>query len=470
MKVIDQFNKYLLENHPILWNLRIPHLTIVLVPSLILFFFFGFIFCDPTEYRWSIFSSLSTIFYFLFSISILGSIVMFILWLVKYNNNNSVENFYPRSQISVYLEWLGIVFITFLFVCIPFSMICGASAKYAIERSKSSNPQNRETVLMGSILLPYDNSQYMLEDDEKALKLAENSNINNIPAEDIQQTSNGLIYTGPSFLYYNRGYNGYFSSDEVEEATLNMKTFLKNEDANNVKKVMREYLDYCKKNNIETDLSVNAWFNMVYNPPYYPVNNENMIAESRYSSYSSSDDDEEYYDRPYVDKSSAEYYLNDYYYSGTTETLPWLQYMLYISICLSLYVFSYRFSKGVNILFAFISIVVIWFAFSIISIFFATMGIDAPGFYFLFWFIPIILAWGLLLHKTYNNLPKKHSRIYFHIGVWSVPILFPYLTVFFFREDIFDMPILTILNLLLIFGMMLPVSIFSVKWKALPEE
>ena len=464
MNIIKQLNKHLLENYPILWNLRIPHLLILLVPALIIFFIFGFLCCDLDSHYWSVYSSLSSTFYFLFSISVLGSIVMFILWLVKYNNNNSVDNFYPRSTLSVYLEWVGVVLITFLFMCIPFAMFCGANTRVTLERNKLSNLDQKELVIMGNMLLPSDSTQYILDEDQKALIIEPNSDISKIPAEEMQHTSNGLLYTGQSLLYYERGYTSMSISDhEMEAAILKMKSLLKKQDADGVRKVMKEYLQYCKSNNIDADLSVNTWFNMVYNPPYYPVNSDNMITESNYYY-----DDNEYSDRPYVNKYSAESYLYDNY--DSLRLLDWLPYILYASIGLSLYIFSYRFSKGTNILFAFVFLIAVWFAGGIASMFFAFLMISSFSFYYTFWLLPMIAVWGLLLYKVHNNLPKKFSKVYFHIGIWFLPFIFPYISLFLLREDIFDSGVILFVNLVVTFALMYPASVFSVKWKSLPEE
>lgn len=467
--MLKKFNKYLLENHPLLWNLRIPHLTIILVPTLLIFFIFGFLLCDPNANRWGLFSTLDTGFYFLLSIAILGSIVMYILWLVKYNNNNSVDNFYPRTSVSVYTEWLGSVFITFLFICIPVSMFWGANLQMAFYKNKTSNTSDRQTVIMGNMLLPSDSTDYEINGKEKPLQIKTNTDLSNIPADQMQHTADGVIFIGPSLLYYD-SYSYSFEEEEYDDAVAKAKKMLESEDTDGIRTVMKNYLAFCKKNSIDTDLSVNTWFNMVYNPPYYPINNDNMVNDhSNYNSIIYDNDN----GRPNVDKSTAESYFGRDYYDDFHLSL-WFIYILYSSVGISLLVYGYRFSKGNSILFAFVSIVVLWFLFGILSALFAFGGINSSGFYLFIWLIPLVAIWGLLIYKTSNNLPKKFSRIYFHLGIWFIPYILPYFIIFIinFQEDFFDINFtsINIINMIFVILIMYPVSIFSLKWKSLPED
>lgn len=457
---MKKINKYLLENHPILWNLRLPHLLAILVPSIIILFVFGYIIKDLDH---SIYAAVPS--FFLFSVTFLSSLVLFIFWIVQYNQNSTVNNFYPRSVTSIYFEWIGILVICILFVSVPLAQIFGGELKSDLAQNKDSSKEIK-TIVMGNVFLANDSSRYMYTENITPLKIDTKTNIYVIPAENLRSNNGDIEYIGPSFIYYDTYYSNYYDFDEqlVFEAQKTAIEALKNKDVKTIRKIMDDYLALCKKNKVETNLNTNKWFDMIYNPPLYPVLADNIVDRYNYLDYYYDDESHAEY---FVDKSSLEAnYSNHYRSEADLEIL--LNVIFYVGLFFSLCIFSARFSKGINILFAFIWIVVALFIFSILSALSSSLTTM-----FVLWSILCVVVWVILFCKINNKLPKQHSEIYIHLAIWFIPLLVPFIGFFvdlLSYDGLESISTLNIINIIFIILIMYPLSKFCLSWKALPED
>ena len=112
--MIERINKYLLENHPLIWNTKILWMVLTLLVAHIAFYFAGFFsFSDVKElHGYSLFDRYAdngTIW-----IGILLSILVFILWLNGYFKQNAFKSFYPKSNRSLFMELVWIFIICFM--------------------------------------------------------------------------------------------------------------------------------------------------------------------------------------------------------------------------------------------------------------------------------------------------------------------------------------------------------------------
>ena len=112
--MIKKINKYLLENHPLIWNTKILWMVLTLLVAHIAFYFAGFFsFSDVKElHGYSLFDKYAnngTIW-----IGILLSILVFILWLNGYFKQNAFKSFYPKSNRSLFMELVWVFIICFM--------------------------------------------------------------------------------------------------------------------------------------------------------------------------------------------------------------------------------------------------------------------------------------------------------------------------------------------------------------------
>ena len=111
---MKKINKYLIENYPLIWNTKIVWMILILLGAHILFYVSGFLsYSEPKDLNtYSLFGK-----YFkngALWIGILLSILVFILWLNKYFKQNAFKSFYPKTNRSLYMEFVWIFIICFM--------------------------------------------------------------------------------------------------------------------------------------------------------------------------------------------------------------------------------------------------------------------------------------------------------------------------------------------------------------------
>jgi hypothetical protein len=109
--MLTKIQKYLLLNHPIIWNTKFfPMLVFGFIFNVL---FFGLGYLNGTinfqEYYNSDSIALPMIF------GILTIILTLIVWLVFYFKNNSLKSFYKKSNYALFYEWLQVFTIILLF-------------------------------------------------------------------------------------------------------------------------------------------------------------------------------------------------------------------------------------------------------------------------------------------------------------------------------------------------------------------
>lgn len=127
--MIKKINKYLLENHPLVWNTRLVWMLGILVVMHLLFFTIGyFSYFSPVDlHSGNLFES-----YFnsgLVWIGVLLSILIFILWMNQYFKQNAFKLHYPKSNLSIYKEFLIIFLISLLGISQYFSYTKGLETR-----------------------------------------------------------------------------------------------------------------------------------------------------------------------------------------------------------------------------------------------------------------------------------------------------------------------------------------------------
>lgn len=129
--MIKKLNKYLLENHPLVWNTRLVWMLGILIAMHLAFFVMGyFSYFSPVDlHSGNLFQT-----YFdsgLVWIGILLSILIFILWMNQYFKQNAFKLFYPKSNLSIYKEFIIIFLISILGISQYFSYTKGLEIRVA---------------------------------------------------------------------------------------------------------------------------------------------------------------------------------------------------------------------------------------------------------------------------------------------------------------------------------------------------
>ena len=112
--MIKRINKYLLENYPLIWNTKIAWMLLILLGVHIVFYFAGFFSLTDLKQLQNQDFFMKYILGRGLWIGILVSILIFILWLNNYFKQNAFKSFYPKSNPSLFAEFVIIFLICFL--------------------------------------------------------------------------------------------------------------------------------------------------------------------------------------------------------------------------------------------------------------------------------------------------------------------------------------------------------------------
>ena len=149
--MLKKIQTYLLENHPILWNVRILPMAAILAGLHLLFFGLGYIFTNTKFTNTYYYNDLGSNLGFLYFFCILTAVLLLIGWLIFYFRNNGFRTLYPCRTSRLYLEWLLIFVITTGIALLPFSMTKGYEVKW---KSVATEQEVKEALaLLGKIEL-----------------------------------------------------------------------------------------------------------------------------------------------------------------------------------------------------------------------------------------------------------------------------------------------------------------------------
>lgn len=508
--MINKIQKYLLLNHPMLWNIRLVPMALILLGAHIIFFSIGYFSADTAFDRYAYYYSAFDQLGLLYFVSMLIGVLILIGWLVFYNRNNSFKNFYPRKTTSIFLEWVLIFSITAGIAFLPASLTYG---NYTNWRSVSSLKEARAALdLLNKVkvLIPTDNSSYSYDSDYfKPIDIPKN-NAPRIDTLDLDLYSldynedGGILlrgYVGPSLLFYSSyeysyvqddGYSSYEDSTTIDEYKNKVqqieivKQWLAEGKKDSITMIMTQFFELQAKHNLSANLTPNEWFKRIYNPPYFPVDQNNTIG-------SSSDDDyyyDDYGDYQKMPHLSYEELSNGYEqiiktYDNNDESRMVTLVCFCLACIVSIFIFSFRVTTGRSWIIAFVACGVMIFVSSLISV-----GLASAAYYegavfgtmmCLFWITIFMILMINLILKTANSGNKGRSNILINVFLWLLPFVIPFM--FFGYNSFLDLldheymsvesesiELMFWLNIVFTVIIVMPVSIFIRRWKSLPEE
>lgn len=290
--MLKQINKQLLEKYPLLWNMRVADFTLLILLVHVLHLILGYVsFSGVERMRWHrpdsmFFSSSFAVF------SIIGSFVVFILWLIRYFRNNAFKSFYPYRNSRLFAEFLILFAISLLNITYYYSYTFGYVLHARLSTNYTLARQDRDIYHKIAPFLGDDKQSYALEQrcypapfpmEKRYLETQtqDSAGYTSVAGEaDYEYTgSDGHIYTREAILRMTGGYQhsylnfcDYRQYDPVEEANASKGSeLLQRGDAREIRAAMTAFLKVCDRYQIKYRIDAEEWFRWVYNPPYYPL-------------------------------------------------------------------------------------------------------------------------------------------------------------------------------------------------------
>ena len=424
-------------------------------------------------------------YYLIYAGSILAATLIFIFLLVQYNRHNGLKAHYPRSTTSLFIEWLLIFGLCSFIWFMPNCLSLGKTTK--IQMAATEQECDEAISLMNKIKALTPSGTYifslgakqkpLLVGDSKVDRSRFDTSLFNYE-KDATTPENPIEYIGPSYLYYmDNEYSTYYkgSSDD-----LIVHRWLVNQERDSIQATLQAFLDLHNKHKLKTNIDINYWMALVYNPPLYPVDGDKLIQENDYQIINHVTEKYTQYDKlsNYYSTINAEYKDNEF-------QRWYLLITLIIGLGLSVMVFSARFTSGKSWIFALLATGVIAFALSIFIGIFSLIGslaVLSPIVYPSLWLLLFIIIVYLTVLKVVNEKHKGRSNIYINIGLWFIPSLVPiifqiynyskYIITGDYSHYVFGDMWHTMLIISIVFSIivMYPTILFLRKWKALPED
>lgn len=513
--MIDKIQKYLLENYPLLWNIRIFPVGLTVILLNLIFFGLGYALTDTTFIKGDYYTDYSDSLGLLYFTSVVISIILFILWLVLYFRNNALKVYYPRRTSHVLLEWLICFIICIGMTFIPHSLSSGTVCKWRTTTSASEAAEALKTIYKAQLLIPNyiqtytynqmgsDKPILVPEELKKDIKL----DSVNLSKYSFENDNNKIVingYIGPSLLFYHTDKYYYylenisdeFSSDKMNEEIKEVKRWLQNGDTLKIKALMNDYMKLIVKHDLKATIDADAWFNRIYKPPFFTIdtstiilqniNNTSLHWDQKY--YATNIDHPEYetINIPTIETSS----LSSGYENIVRHAMNNRDYRLMTLVCLtmalgiSILIFSCRVTGGKKWLKSLLFVGVFALCASLFTAIIAWGNYGAEtiiGSTFVgLWIILFITVLCLLIYKVVGRKEKTSSNVAMTIFLWFIPAILPLLYLQFAillhdkGKDILDLyfgvETMFWINLIVSSIIMIPVSILVRKWKSLAEE
>lgn len=447
--------KYLLLNYPLLWNIKILPIGLTILGLNLLFFFFGYISGKFDFQKTSYYSYRNEdLLYFIAGFT---SVLTFIIWLIFYLKNNAFKSFYPKKSISLYYEWI-LIFI-----------LVSTNALYCFS-------YNQGIVLRQKNQVPYKQFEKDVNILDK-IRILIPSYITSFDETDVANPNEQKDSVVTSLLNYPENESfGFRSFPYVNSTNLNtVKQWLIEDKKDSIKLLIQQYLDLQKKHNLETNLTVDKWFDLIYHYPDFPINPQNYI-ERKKPVYDYSN--KHVYYVQYYNLTNGYQQINYVLENSLSKTEQFLLTTLYISLFISIALFSFRVTSGKSWLISLVVAGLLIFIFGIAVAFFDILFNYDDEFIIImlvisFWYGLFIIMIIYLANLILNHLPKRKSPVILNLSIWLIPILplIIYFTKFVDKSIFRNYPNLFFwINLIFVniifFFLMKPIK----KLRALPEE
>jgi hypothetical protein len=445
--MFKNIQKYLLINHPLLWNLKIVPVSAFLILFNIIFILLGYlngaIDFTETDNDYSRNDNDDIIIFFSVMISILTAIV----WLVYYLKNNALKSYYPKNNFSLFKEWLLILVVCFLNSSLIMAYLYGKDLKVRSYYTESEAKKRCEILSQGSFFVSGSYSYHYNNDNYEgdAIVAAANYDVDTATAVvDSVKVKDHFFYRGrkySNFSLLDKNINSYsfFGYNEDSLRKMKIKDWLFYNKKDSVKSLFKNYLAIVKEHKLKANIDEEKWTELVYDYPKFEKY-KNIGAEEFEVSYDYENEirrNQIDTSEQYVKKVKDTYYLYNKYYvpenslkhSYETISNSWTKpsvsidtilLLLYIAIGFSLVLFSFRVTSGRNFLIAIVALGVVNILIGIL-----TAIISSEYFYLAALLLLTIILFVYLILVIHRKKGKGISGITLNATLWLLPSFGP---------------------------------------------
>lgn len=293
--MFQKWQKYLLENYPHIWNMRLPGVLAVIACLHIFHFFVGYLHFSTHDSNTSYWDHPGTVFFSssfaLFSM--IGSLMVFIVWLSRVFRNNPFKSFYPYSNGQLFGQFLMLLLVSFLNVSYIFSYVKGfvTAGSTGISMSEAKEGSAAYNRLFG--LLQDRKEAYTIESrcgtypfPLRKMADPDKSGLNPDmlqPSDFFYEAADGRRFTnaqvdsltgGVAYSYLNFCNSYPVLPLDINDQRLATGMSVQEEELNDPKQLradMEKLLALAKDLGIAHNINAEQWFNLVYHPPYFPL-------------------------------------------------------------------------------------------------------------------------------------------------------------------------------------------------------
>jgi hypothetical protein len=343
----------LLTRYPLLWNTRIVWVGSALVLIHLLFFLAGFIDFGAASFKAN-YSLSSIISAGMVTFSILCSLVLLVCWLVFYLRNNAYKKFYIIDKYHLSKEFFIITLVLVFAINFFESYKWGGWLKARTITSKQQLVKEANTVNLAMAFVPTSKSAYFSlvncnEDDPgRDIQYLENHDYFDSTAYDYNNMNNVIVRRAlknkDAFSYKNycnefislKGYDGFIPAKEWKKTK---DRWIDNHETDSIKYILRQWMAVCNKYQVDQKLDIDELASLVFSDPNYnvtkvfPSNQYNYSTSAYYPNYFQSSDLE--WALHFADSCQ----LGGWHRSDDLEVFT---VELYVALCLSILLFSYR--------------------------------------------------------------------------------------------------------------------------------
>lgn len=452
--MFKNLQKYLLINHPLLWNLKIVPITFYMIIIHIVFFVLGYIngainFSETVD-NYDYNSNQDTIL-------VLGgfiSLIVFIVWAIFYFKNNALKSFYPKTKFSLFKEWSLILFISVLLTTFPISFFYGKDTRVRSYFTESEARKRCDILSQGSMFVDgsfsehydsqgnYNNGMVTVE---AAVAPIDKTTIDTVAAVvDTVKIKDYFYYKGELYSNYsllNKNINSYSFFDYKNDSLrkMKLKDWMVTNQKDSVKLLFKKYLAIAKEHHLKSSIDENKWLKLVFNYPnftyykviggeekseFFDINNESAVnAIDTTSQYIVRKLDRDYLvNRFYVPEKALNFSYEKIANSWNNPkvSLEIFLLSLYFAFGLSFIVFSFRVTSGRNWLIALVVAGIINIIIGIIAAFNSSVN-----FYFGFQLCFFIVLLSYFLINLYKKKGKGFTGVTNTILLWMVAPFLP---------------------------------------------
>jgi NADH:ubiquinone oxidoreductase subunit 6 (subunit J) len=509
--MFKNFNHKFVYKYPLIWNTKIVPLLLISILIHLLFFILGYQNAIVTSIQLHSYynqeSNATTINLF----AVLISVLIFIIWCVLYFRNNGFKAFYPKTNHSLFKEWILILLFCIVNFSYVLSSIFGANLqtrsimpqKLALERCETIS--KAEMFLHGSFK---EDSFTNEKVNGKFVRIERDS----FPFEEKNYTLNSLM---------NKNIESFPFFDEKQDSLtrLQVQRWMKADNKNEILTIFKNYLAIANEHRLKSNISAEKWMDLIYDYPeftnYKVIGNSEYELENDYGYYqeysakttqnillpdSASTSIKNVNGQSYI---YSKYYVSDnvlsaYYKAVATSWqnpllgMEFIMVLLYLSFGFSLLIFSFKVTSARNWLIALVALGVTGIIFGV-----GTLLLDfsmAFPILYLLYHLAICVYLAIIYTKKRG---KRLSGIALNQILWLIPGSLPVLYTVamdiakstsgydnrydgttrkpieqFPKIDWFDdnAGLLAFVNLILIVFVLFILSRVIKKWRGIPEE